>query len=734
MEVPKAISGLRQWICWRYEGADKRKVPRQPNGEFAKSNDPATWYPLDRVVGVPGMSGPGFVFAPAGGLFGIDLDNCVDEHGQIADWATKIIEEFATYAEWSPSGNGIKLWGRGSLGDRGRKTAVGDKLPSGKQPGIEIYDRGRYFTFTGEAFPAFREIADCQKQLDSLVAELWPAPSAKPNNLVATQHTPSPSVVLGDVQARAMAYVATIPGGVAGQRGSDLAYHVAQSLVKGFGLSIEEARPIFESYSSRCSPPWSEREIEHKLVSARDASRMPEGYLLVRENAEVSLEQYLVSACREIAPAVNGSSHAGHPEPPEHEGRFPEECLRPPGLVGLIVEHNLATALYPQPELALAGAVALMGVITGRKVRTKEGMRSNVYVLGLGASGSGKEHARKVNKDILSQSSASAEKMLGPERIASAAGMVASIHEQPAILFQLDEIGRLIQTMQSSSRSPHLFNIASVLMTLYSSANTVWKADAYADQKKNRTIVHPHCCLYGTTTPEQFWHSLTADNVSDGFLGRLLVFEGRPYVPPQRGIESRDPSEEILLRVREWIEYGTTGNLGNQSISAMTLKIDADAQQRLEDHYDAIHQRRVTEEIDRAAIWSRSGEKAVKLAMLFACSRGVEPTITLEDVNLAIRCANWLTRRMARMASEHVSEGATDATKKRILRLLEQPMTMTELCRKTQWIEGGRKARANHLEDLVEAGLVQIEISTVQGAKKPTTILRRTNSQALNFI
>lgn len=727
MEVPKAIAGLRQWICWRYEGEDKRKVPRQPNGEYAKSNDPATWHNLAEVIGIAGMSGPGFVFAPAGGLFGIDLDNCVDEHGQIADWAMRIVESLATYAEWSPSGNGIKLWGLGSVGERGRKKTIGGKLPNGKQPGIEIYDRGRYFTFTGEAFPEFREIADCQRKLDMLVAELF---ATERGNLITTKQ---PAMVLGDVERRAAAYLDTLPGGVAGQRGSDITFKAAQILVRGFGLSIDAARPLMEMYSARCSPPWSEREIEHKLISARDTSRLPEGYLLHRDVSHVDLETYLSQIAENHAQLAVNCDSAGHNETVEHEGKFPQECLRPPGLLAEIVDHNLATALYPQPELALAGAIALLGTITGRKVKTPAGMRSNVYVLGLGASGSGKEHARKVNKDILSQASAAAEKMLGPERIASAAGMVASISDQPAILFQLDEIGRLIQTMQSAAKSPHLYNIATVLMTLYSSANTVWKADAYADQKKNRTIVHPHCCLYGTTTPEQFWHSLTADNVSDGFLGRLLVFEGRAYVKPQRGVESREPSADILLRVRDWVDYGAAGNLNNQSISATTLKFDADAQQRLEDHYDAIHERRVTEEPARAAIWSRSGEKAARLALLFACSRQVEPTITLADVNLAVRLANWLTRRMARMASEHVSEGVTDAVKKRILRLLDQPMTLSELCRKTQWIEGGRKARANHLEDLAEAGLIQFEISTVQPSRKPTTVVRRANSTALNL-
>jgi hypothetical protein len=47
---------------------------------------------------------------------------------------------------------------------------------------------------------------------------------------------------------------------------------------------------------------------------------------------------------------------------------LPGDCLAVPGLVGEVMRHTLATSLYPQPELALAGAIALVGTITGRKV------------------------------------------------------------------------------------------------------------------------------------------------------------------------------------------------------------------------------------------------------------------------------------------------------------------------------------------------------------------------------
>jgi hypothetical protein len=47
------------------------------------------------------------------------------------------------------------------------------------------------------------------------------------------------------------------------------------ALVHGFALSEEQAWPILCDYSSRCSPPWSEGELRHKMESAGKLTRHP---------------------------------------------------------------------------------------------------------------------------------------------------------------------------------------------------------------------------------------------------------------------------------------------------------------------------------------------------------------------------------------------------------------------------------------------------------------------------
>lgn len=80
----------------------------------------------------------------------------------------------------------------------------------------------------------------------------------------------SPVLLSGDEQVRrARAYLAKVPGGISGEGGSRPCYRAACVLIHGFGLSQDDAFALLVSeYSPRCTPPWSEKELRHKVESA----------------------------------------------------------------------------------------------------------------------------------------------------------------------------------------------------------------------------------------------------------------------------------------------------------------------------------------------------------------------------------------------------------------------------------------------------------------------------------
>ncbi len=82
------------------------------------------------------------------------------------------------------------------------------------------------------------------------------------------------------VASRASRHLAKLPPAVSGQGGHDRAFHAACVLIKGFGLGVDQARPLFEDWNRTCEPPWSAAELEHKLKSADAApDDRPRGYL-----------------------------------------------------------------------------------------------------------------------------------------------------------------------------------------------------------------------------------------------------------------------------------------------------------------------------------------------------------------------------------------------------------------------------------------------------------------------
>lgn len=703
MDVPEELRRLAQWVCW--SDRDGTKKPIQPTGKPASSTKRETWAEFvvcDRVKSE--FSGLGFVFAGDGDLFGVDLDGCIDTDGTIADWACEIISLFKTYCEFSPSGSGVHLFGRGRLPDgKGRNRKVDQPRTGDKVPGVEVYDRGRYFTVTGQRIGDVVEIADCQSALNCFLEIYWP--TSKPTPIPIQTEPRNGSL---DIRERARRYIATMPPAVTGQGGHNATFRVACVLVLGFNLSIEDAAGLFQEWNANCQPPWSDRDLMHKLVDAakREGRR---GWLLQErgryEGPDIDLRSLLAS--------LHGASDAIHDVPPvlptDPHG-FPVDCLRVEGFLADVIDHNLATAIYPQPELAMAAALSLLSCVTGGKIKDRWGTRTNAYILGLAPSGSGKDHARKLNRMILT--AADGDKLIGPERLGSHAGLISRLDGNWNTLFQLDEIGRLFATMADPKRSPHLFNIGSVLMQLYSSADSVWVADAYAETKKVKTLKYPHCVVYGTSVPDSFWQSLTAENVGDGLLGRFMVFESPGYVDMQVP-DQRDLPPSIIDRATAWLNLKTHGgNLAGQTnheaASPILIQHTVEAFARTHDHQEMICRKRKSEDHSTAAVWSRTGEKTNKLALLFACSRAMpgEPfEIELRDVEKAIKVSNWLTRKMLRQAGLFVSDGKMDFKRKKALRKFEigKPFTKSEFTIRTQFFEN-RRERDECLLEFLETG------------------------------
>jgi hypothetical protein len=189
--IPAELKGRAQWVAWRYEwnGTKWTKVPycaKRPTTK-ASSTKAATWCDFadalisfnhyrDSEYYAP-FDGIGFVFSADDEYTGVDLDHCLDADGSVLDWAEPYLARFRPgYGEISPSGRGIKIIVRGVLPGKGsKKTGLG---PNGAA--VEMYDRGRYFTITGDAVEGTPDvIPDLGDVITATHRQLFPPPEAK---------------------------------------------------------------------------------------------------------------------------------------------------------------------------------------------------------------------------------------------------------------------------------------------------------------------------------------------------------------------------------------------------------------------------------------------------------------------------------------------------------------------------------------------------------------------------
>lgn len=114
-----------------------------------------------------------------------------------------------------------------------------------------------------------------------------------------------------DIEKRAIAYLEKCEPAISGQRGHDKTFAVVCRVGPGFDLPQPTAvRLILDHYSPRCDPPWSEREIRHKVEDAY-AAEPRRGWFLERDRAQTNGHAH-----------AHANGHAAVASPPIPNGRL----------------------------------------------------------------------------------------------------------------------------------------------------------------------------------------------------------------------------------------------------------------------------------------------------------------------------------------------------------------------------------------------------------------------------
>jgi hypothetical protein len=170
--VPHNLAGHKIWAGFANR-TRKGKAPLQPNGAYARVNDPSTWSSLDeclKAVDDNRWAGIGFMTGPLGDgttLVAADFDGCFSED-DTEEWMLPFLDalEGVTWLEMSPSDFGLrapllvrdedmprfkKTFGIAD-GDFGCAVKIGKRVINGEERsiGIEVQTGHKFFTLTSD--------------------------------------------------------------------------------------------------------------------------------------------------------------------------------------------------------------------------------------------------------------------------------------------------------------------------------------------------------------------------------------------------------------------------------------------------------------------------------------------------------------------------------------------------------------------------------------------------------
>jgi hypothetical protein len=406
------------------------------------------------------------------------------------------------------------------------------------------------------------------------------------------------------------------------------------------------------------------------------------------------------------------------------------------GALAQFVAHTVASAPSPQPWATLGAGLAMFGAAAGRRYASPSNLRTNIYSIGIIDSGGGKDHPLRATTRLMITSGLANH--VGSSKIASGAGLITAVTRNPSIFFPIDEIGFVVSSAADRKRAPkHLTEIVDNLTEFYSLASHTYLGTAYAnDKEKPREVIEQPClCLFGVTTPAVFWGSLSSDNVVDGSLARMLIFESdNPYPDPQHDLALTDPPQS-LIDAMEAISRGAEGSnpfpMGNgAAITPKPYRVPyADERTAMK----ARDMREMQTELLRkhqgtnvTGIIARLNENAAKIALIKAITDNpADPVLTGADLEWGMSIARRSVDTLMGAVKERVADSAHESDLKRLHKLISDSgsagIAHEDLAKRARFYRN-RKLLSEALDFLSDGGSIRCQefsrADGVTGARK----------------
>ena len=233
--------------------------------------------------------------------------------------------------------------------------------------------------------------------------------------------------------------------------------------------------------------------------------------------------------------------------------KFPE----PTYYLKELVDACLSVSYVPRKKFALASCVASIGTILCNKVSLK-GITPNTYTFFISGSGGGKDRPLNFPSTIFFKANISNYTGLGSYR--SEKAIIKMFDEKLVRIDILDESTGLLKQFNSRNTSSALQNIAELLNTLYSKANST-DSPFLGSTTAQGTIgvcFNPCLNLLAATTPNGIEKNFTKENILQGFGARVLyIFDNeKQELKKENEVNMNLEFSEDLIEFLKYIDKG----------------------------------------------------------------------------------------------------------------------------------------------------------------------------------
>ena len=628
--IPQELRALNQWVCWKYVATDATKAPTKipfdpRSNQYASVTDPLTWVSFDVAVEAAQRqlyNGIGFVFW-TDPYAGIDLDRIMSQPVAIQNLHQQVFEKFNSYAEWSPSGEGLHIIVKGAV-------RVGR---NNREKKIEVYSSGRWFTFTGDVANP-NPIAERNDMLQLLWADLGGKEETELVNVTEFERPQSKDdAAIYDIAMNAEngAKFARLwngewQGEYPSQSEADMAlidilqYYSknTEQITRMFllsGLGQRDKARKRKNYVPTMVARAFDREAHMIDFSEIDNKQLP----FQKMEPEPVVEPEVIEPAIEPVNAI--SKFAPKTDPLKTDSPF----TVPSGLLGEIARFIYAAAPRPVAEAALSGAIVMLAGIVG-KAYNVSATGLNQYVLFLAPTATGKDAIgtgiSKLMKH-LSYGVPAASHFQGPGNFASGQGFIRALERSQtkgSMFSIIGEFGIRMQNMSSERAPPAEKELLRRFLEAYSRSgkDDVLPGTSYS-QKENdmKDIAAPAFSLLGETVPGKFYPMIDENTITSGLLPRFILIEYNGLRVDENEFHSQAKPNENLLRHLSDVAATSLGRIAHNQVCDVQL-----------DHETYLIDKKFNVECDTKVnttyrdgvkyLWSRARLKCLKLAALVA--------------------------------------------------------------------------------------------------------------------